>query len=483
MMIRVNFICDSFMKLLSILLVLFLLFGCSGGGGSSDETITATGSSTSVGTITGFGSVFVNGVRYDTSSATIIRDGLQVSESDLDLGMIVSVSRSSGNNSMAERVEFDEDIKGIVDMNDNSGTLSIMGQTVIANASTVFIDGALNTLTPGTVAEVSGFRDANDSLIATFIENKGAPASVNSYEVTGNVRNLDAVAMTFQIDDLLVSYASANLNDFDGGVPAEGQRVEVKDELKTYITNSLSINATKVEPQPGLVSGSPGDEIEIESIVTQVNSPTSFVIAGKTVTTSNSTLYLFGDADQIAVGVKLEVEGRLNSSGNLAASKIKFEDNDSRISGQVFAKGVNTLTMLNAAGVVVTVSDQTQIENDTTNGPLDFAGIMVNDYLEIRGFIGANGAFIATEIERDDLDSDASIRGVVTAFDSVARTVTVLGQTLNTNVTTQYQVINDQVVTADAFFNSLTSGLTIVEGKWDPFNNIVDSVKELEVED
>ncbi len=473
------------LSVLTLFMSVIFLSSCGSGGGGSDSSASSgtSGSAVSVGTITGFGSVFVNGVRYDTSSATILRNEQQVSESDLDLGMIVAVSRSANGSTSANRIQFEEDVKGLVDVNDNSGTLSVMGQTVITDASTVFINGALNTLTAGTVAEVSGFRNANDDIVATFIENKGAPASVNAYEVIGNVRNLNSAAMTFQIDDLLVSYASANLNDFDGGIPSEGQLVEVKDELKAYIANSFSLTATKVEPQARLGGGNAGDNIEIESIVTQVNSPSSFVIAGITVTTTNSTLYLFGSADQIAVGVRLEVEGNINASGNLVATKIKFEDNDARIIGQVFAKGANTLTMLDASGVVVTVTNQTQIEDDTSNNPLNFAGIMVNDYLEIRGFIGANGSIIATEIERDSLDSDARLRGTVSAFDAVAGTVTVLGQTLNTNGATQFEGLNDQVISANAFFNSLTAGLTIVQGQWDLFNNIVDPVKELEIED
>ena len=479
----------NYLNILLISAITFVLAACLGGGGgggsdSSGSSSASAGSASSVGTITGFGSVFVNGVRFNTSNAEIIINEQQAAESDLALGMVVAVSRTSSSSSTASRVEFEENVKGPVDVNDNSGTFSALGQTIITNAQTVFDNGGLAALVPGVVVEVSGFRDNNDNIIATFVENKGAPGNVSSFEVIGNVRNLNTGTMTFQIDDLNVNYGSANLNDFASGMPSEGQLVEVKDETKVYVANSLSLNATEVEPQVPLGGDvNPGDEIEIENIVTQVISATAFVLGGVTVITNANTQFLFGTADQIVVGTRLEAEGSINGAGMLVARKIKFEDNDVRIIGSVFAKGIDTLTMLDPNGVIVTVTDQTELEDDTSNNPLTFADIQVGNYLEIRGFTGPNSTFIASELEREDPDQDARLRGPVGVFDAVAGTVTVLGITVSTSSQTQFEGLNDQVISASAFFNSLTSGLTIVQAQWDPFNNISDSVMELELED
>ena len=139
----------KFCKVLITTALITMLAACSGGGGGSDSSSSAaTGSVSSSGTITGFGSVFVNGVRYSTSNATIVRSGQQVSESNLNVGMQVTVQANSNNNS-ASRVEFEEDVEGPVDVNNNSGTLSVMGQTVITDAQTVFDNGGLATLDSG----------------------------------------------------------------------------------------------------------------------------------------------------------------------------------------------------------------------------------------------------------------------------------------------------------------------------------------------
>ena len=65
------------------LLAALWLTGCGGGsGGAADDFagIDRTGSpAISVGPLTGFGSVIVNGVRYDTSRAAFQIDGRDVS--------------------------------------------------------------------------------------------------------------------------------------------------------------------------------------------------------------------------------------------------------------------------------------------------------------------------------------------------------------------------------------------------------------------
>ena len=65
---------------------------CGGGGGSGEVASGGIGGTgISSGAVTGFGSIFVNGVEFDTSGASITMGGISVSESDLKLGMVVEV--------------------------------------------------------------------------------------------------------------------------------------------------------------------------------------------------------------------------------------------------------------------------------------------------------------------------------------------------------------------------------------------------------
>ena len=62
--------------------------GTGGGGGGIGGTGVAYG------TITAFGSVWVNGVRFDTSAATFKLDDSNVRQDDLRVGMVVRVDGS-----------------------------------------------------------------------------------------------------------------------------------------------------------------------------------------------------------------------------------------------------------------------------------------------------------------------------------------------------------------------------------------------------
>lgn len=463
----------------------FWLVACGGGSSSSETTSEATPGISS-GTITGFGSVFVNGVKFNTDNATISRGDDSVNDvRELEIGMVVRV-QGDIQNRIASSVSFEEDVKGPADGPVIGASFSVMGQTIITDPATVFNNTSLSAIAAGDILEISGLRNADDDIVAHFVEKKTNPANVNRYSLIGNVRNLDTNARTFNIDNLAIDYSGANVNDLAAGNPVAGQLVEVKDDSKAYVPGSFNLIATKVEPQNRLGNGGiAGAKVEIESIVTQVNSASEFVIGNLLVRTSASTLFLFGTADNVVAGARLEVEGVLDGNGALQANKVKFEDNDARLQAQVDTNGVDTAAgTVTLLGIPVSISSTTGME-DKRDGISSFslADIGDNDYLEIRGFIGANNTFVATELRRDKSDSKVEIRGPVSVKDPVAGTVTILGVTVNTNSSTELKGLNDERLTASQFFDAIFEGLTVVKAKWDPFSDSSQSAKELELED
>jgi hypothetical protein len=82
------------MKLSHFLCAVFAAAALAACGGGGDSTAAPTGTTSTpssvyaAGPITGFGSVIVNGVRFDDSAATITDDdGRTLAESELHLGM------------------------------------------------------------------------------------------------------------------------------------------------------------------------------------------------------------------------------------------------------------------------------------------------------------------------------------------------------------------------------------------------------------
>jgi hypothetical protein len=472
-----------------------LLAGCGGGSGSDTTTASTLGTTgVSTGTITGFGSVHVNGRRFNTDDSEVFRGDDRLNRvEDLKVGMVVTVEGDLSN-AVATRVRFDEDIKGPLDgaVPNRNSPFSVMGQTVTPDGGSLYDNNINFPIAAGTVLEISGHRQADDSILLSFAERKD-PDNINRYKVIGTVRNLNAAAQTFEIDELVVDYAGADVNDLPGGIPEAGQIVEVQDATLGYVPGSLRLAATKVEPRDRLAGRRVQDaEVEIESLVQRVNSASQFVISGITVNTGPSTRFLFGTADNIVVDARLEVEGLIDQSGQLQARKVKFEDNDARIQAQVDAGGValanRTLTLL---GIPVSVPANIRKMEDKRsggsrgNGSLSLANIQDGDYLEIRGFIGANGAFIATELAREDLRSRIELRGPADV-DPVARTVTVLGVTARTDARTEFESQGeDNRVGAARFFDDasrIPRDLRIIKVRWEGTDTSAPA-KSVEIED
>lgn len=224
-------------KLLShtgLVLSTFLgLAACGGGGGTSSTT---AAQNTSKGAITAFGSIYVNGVEYDTSSATVYMEGNRANESDLRVGMVVCVAKDSQGNAAA--VYYDDDLEGTVTAVDTmAGSFVVNGQTVTTDANTVFDDGiaSLADIVVNTTAvEVSGYDNGN-GITATRVEAGDSSSSDSSdpcdssgddgdeVEVEGMVITISATSITVGDKTFLID-ASTDIE----GTPAVGDLVEVE---------------------------------------------------------------------------------------------------------------------------------------------------------------------------------------------------------------------------------------------------------------
>src|SRR5512135_1809081 len=125
-----------------------LVAGCGGGGGSStDGTKPPPAASTKTtivkGAITGFGSVIVNGVRYDSDSATVRIEGKPASVMDLKVGEVVRLVAEKDAQGVPRAKSIDQDhlIQGAVQAVDlTARTLTIAGQVIVTDDGTSFDD-------------------------------------------------------------------------------------------------------------------------------------------------------------------------------------------------------------------------------------------------------------------------------------------------------------------------------------------------------
>ena len=287
------------------------LSGCGGGVGSE-----GTGSYAS-GTITGYGSIIVNGVHFDESAAVVQDDdGQAVAPGALALGMVVQISAgpistaADGRSlAVASSVRTQRALVGPVDVLDLAGgRLTVLGQTVAVSTDTVFderLNGGLAALAPGQWLEVYGFYNpGTGSFAASRVAASSASAGLR---VSGTVAAVDATAQTVKLGNQ--TYSTAAL----GSGPALASVVTLKLQADTDAKGRWVVSGQQAEPP----APQEREGAKLDGLVTQVLSTSRFVADGVTVDSSAAKL-----SGSVQVGAKVEVSGTLRA-GVLWAAEVE----------------------------------------------------------------------------------------------------------------------------------------------------------------
>lgn len=454
-----------------------IVVACGGGyGGMSGNYMPPVASnapaSVSVGAITGFGSVHVNGKKFETTSTTITVDGRAATQGDLRVGDVIEVKGhhdSTSGKDIADEIEMHSNVQGPVSSIDATAlTLVVLGQTVIVSSDTSFGDGitpaSLAGIAMGDILQVSGMSSTNGDIQATRIERKPAGAP---FRVIGTAASTDSTAMTLKINALTVDFSAATLSDFPATGPKDGDLVEA---AGTSLGAAGDLQATRLELRTGKELKADVDgSVQIEGLVTRYVSATDFDVSGRPVTTSSATTFEGGAATDLALNVRVEVEGAVDSTGVLAATKVRIERaSDTRIVAQADAVDATAGTV-RVLGIQVSVTAMTRFEDHSADNVNTFsvADIHTGDWLEIRGTENPAGsnAVVAMRLERRSAQSNVLLTGVVKTAAQPA--LTILSVAVATTPTTQFGDASGATITADAFFTGITGKLATVLGSWD----------------
>ncbi|MDH3417849.1 MAG: DUF5666 domain-containing protein [Gammaproteobacteria bacterium] len=433
------------LQIVSVIGAAVLVAACGGTSGPTVAGIDRTGSPSAAfayGSISGFGSIIVNGVRYDTSTATFTIDDSPGTEAELEVGDVVLIegtlaaSRTTGT---AASVTFNDNVEGPISAKPDASTLIVLGQTVRITADTSFDDSivpaSIDGLAVTDVVEVSGFVNSDGDILATRIELKNLLPG-DEFEVTGIVEGHLSGAMTFMINGLVVDYSTAgSIRNFPGGDIDDGDLVEAKGIDFEIASNTLT--ATEVEFKGAQIAGNADDHVEIEGLITRFNDATDFDVSGYPVTTNNQTVFEpigIASANDLALNVKVEVEGDLNSAGVLVADKVDIRrDSVVEIEGLVDSPpSAGTVTVL---GITIHVDSLTRIEDKRDDvEPFGLGNIVAGDFIAVRGSEAPNapGEVLAARLEREvGMTDDTILQGIV---ETVAGTsMTILGVTIDTD--------------------------------------------------
>ncbi len=375
-------------RMIFMVLALLLPFVAASCGGGSGTTVGGGVGGTGVGPITGFGSVKLNGIEYDTSTADIVIGGAHGRpEAQLKVGMRARVrgtfSDATGKG-VATLIEVLREVRGPMDDNGVdlvNNRVKVAGQTVLVDPSTIF-DGVADLVELKSVfqpsnsvhpeIEAQGGVDGNGFIHATFLR-KGLDdfALSDNTEIRGKIADLNPTAGTFRVGTLTIGFASlppsGRINWPITGID-NGLFVEVKGTL-TAAGGSGTLNALSIEVLESSI-GDPEDLVKIEGYVVSGTSA-SFVIGG-----ANGNDNVIGSGvtptgGVFAVGAKVQVEGKVTGKA-VTASRItvRSTNNVKMEAGPTIVDKVGrTLTLL---GKVVTVDGFTRFKDDTSSSNVPF---------------------------------------------------------------------------------------------------------------
>lgn len=336
-------------------LAALLVTACGGGGDGGSSG--ASGGAVSSGPITGFGSVIVNGVRFDDSTASVTDDDGTPMQGKLRLGMLATVKSSpiTGASATASSVSVGGELQGPIDgaPNTASKTFVVLGQTVEVTGSTIFdtsLSSGFASLTSGTIVEVHGILNpAANRLQATFIERKNSPSV---FKVQGVASAHDPVAKKFSLGSVRITYASAGDVRV---VPNNGTLVRVRVQAQTPAPSEWI--ATRIRPPENNLDDR--NEAEITGFITAFTSTAAFSLNGVAVNASNAA-FPKGQAGIVA-GARVEVKGSI-VNGVLVATRVKVEDGNAinalefEVHGTVSSLSGNTFKVQTVSGGLIDVT-------------------------------------------------------------------------------------------------------------------------------
>lgn len=286
--------------------------GSGVGSGGTGVTADAAG----IGAADGLGSIILNGLRYDTDTATITIEDATA----LQIGMSARVAGKVDpdfTRGIATQVVSAAELRGAVSRIDvGTGSFVVMGISVSIDAATVWADAnGLASVVDGSLIQVWGLPGAPGTLRATRVQT--AP-TLTAPLVTGAIQNLDATNRTFMLGQLTVSYGGASFAGIDASSLANGVIVRARG---TAAPLGSAFTATKVEGWYA-IPVSNGIALQLAGVITDFASRGAFEVLGTPVDATNAQI-TGGPVGSLGNGVKVEVDGFM-SGGVLVVKKLRI---------------------------------------------------------------------------------------------------------------------------------------------------------------
>lgn len=314
-----------------------ILGACGGGGGASSALTTVN--PPVAGTISGLGSVIVNGVRYETIGASVVdADDSHTISTPLGLGMTVSIDPLTSSATTAGTIYIQTGIKGSTSAVDSTAkTLNVAGLPVTTDSATFIVTsagqaGSFADLTDNLNVEVYGLPQTDGTFKATRIEIK---ATAQSVQLVGTVSNLNTANNTFTLgsgsNTVSIAYSGATVPTGLANGSVVSVHTATTATSSQYTATSLYLRSTNVSTftqyaaNYGGTSGVYNEANELYGMVSNLTGTAPYTngcsmqVQGVPTTLRSATL-----CASLLNGDYVEVKGLL-TNGTLAAYRVEFK--------------------------------------------------------------------------------------------------------------------------------------------------------------
>lgn len=422
------------------LLVSLVLAGCSspesassssGGGQVAEGGIGGSGS----GTASGYGSIWIGGNRHFpvADDAVVTLDGQPVAANSINatgqglpLGITLEYLLADDANAdltegTAIALEAWHQVIGPVT---SVSPLTVLGQPVLVTSDTLLSNvpnDNVADLQIGDQVAVGGMPTSFGSVRATRVE-KLSVAPLN-WQVLGRVEGLSA--NQFSIRDQIIDRAGLSTENCTDGL-ANGDKVVVQASVPGSFTGGDVLDTGwRLICQPeglGLFAGRADVPAQlpaaVDGVITDIDLlALTISLDGQPVDLSGTVEFLLATLSDLALGVRIEVEGTLDTAtGVIRAEKLTARDPLVRITAPIDDLVGTLLSVLGLDAVIVP-------------GVTDLESLAPGEQVSLRGFLDSAGQlYVVAGNSLGAADpADISLAGPISAVDNLAGTFFVAG--------------------------------------------------------
>jgi cytochrome c-type biogenesis protein CcmE len=412
----------------------------------------------SSGVITGFGSVYINGVRFNTDNAAFSTDDKDSdSEDALEVGMVVTLEGAMGANGetpTASKIKYNASAEGSVsEINLAEQSFTVLGQVYYVDEFTEFDDElTFEALLVGDYVEVSAKQNAQEQWLATRVEKSSDSEDI---KLKGAVAELNTENKQFNIGTLVIDYSSADVE----GELANEVMVKIKASSEP-VDNVLTADEVEVKTIPFAA----GQKVFVEGEIDDFESASLFEVNDQVVITNEQTVFAVGKLEDLQEGIQVVVSGALNEENQLVAHLIRFKQATKlKLEGLVSEVDEDD-SELELMGTTVTINEFTQFIDVSKAKVRRFRLDDINegDKLVVKAAKVADDV-VARQVKRFKVASDVNVDEFVNKLEGEASAISEVGFTvegirIETSELTKFEADNGDSLLQAEFFELFVEG-------------------------